>query len=87
MTRQIKFPAALGLWAAVCLLGAFAGTWRGLGGRSFAVALAAFAAFFGVQLLLAAKGVSALLSDRLHSLRPALPLIPLLIYPANPLSP
>jgi membrane protease YdiL (CAAX protease family) len=80
ITRQIKIPAALGIWAAVCLLGAFAGTWRGLGDRPFAVALGAFAALFAIQLLLAADGVASRLADALQRLRPAAPLLPLLIY-------
>ncbi len=78
--RQIKIPVALGVWAAVCLLGAFAWTWRGFGGRPFAVALGAFALLLGVQLLLAAEGVAARLRDATHTIRPALPLAPLLIY-------
>lgn len=80
MTRQIKIPAALGVWAAVCLLGAFAGTWRGLGGRPFAVALGAFAALCAIQVMLAAEGVTARWGETTQAIRPALPLIPLLIY-------
>ena len=80
MTRQIKFPAVLGVWAAVCLLGAFAGTWRGLGGRPLAVALGVFALLFAVQVLLAAEGVTMRLGDATRGIPPALPLVPLLIY-------
>lgn len=80
VTRQIRIPAALGIWAAVCLLGAFAGSWRGLGGRPFAVALGVFALLFALQVLLAAEGVSAGLSDATRNIRPALPLVPLLSY-------
>src|ERR1700693_5581139 len=78
--RQIKTPLAIGVWAAVCLLGAFVGTWRGLGVRPFAVALGVFALLFAVQVLLAAEGVTSRLRQTLHGLRPALPLVPLLIY-------
>lgn len=78
--RPINIPLALGIWAAVCLLGAFAGTWRGLGGRPFAVALGVFAVLFAVQVLLAAEGVMPRLGDATQTVRPALPFVPLLIY-------
>ena len=76
----MKIPAAVSVWAAVCLLGAFAGTWRGLGGRSFAAALGAFALLFAVQVLFAAEGVAIRFGDGVSGLRPAMPLVPLLIY-------
>jgi membrane protease YdiL (CAAX protease family) len=80
VVRQIKTPAALSIWAAICLLGAFVGTWRGLGGRPFAAALGAFALLFAVQVLFATEGVTARLTGVSRGFRPALPLIPLLIY-------
>jgi membrane protease YdiL (CAAX protease family) len=80
ITRQIKLPAALGLWVAVCLAAAFAGNWMGLGGRSFAVALAAFAALFAVEVLLTAQGVAARLAALPRGFRSAMPLLPLLVY-------
>jgi hypothetical protein len=30
--RHMKLPLACGIWAFVCLAGAFAGMWRGYGG-------------------------------------------------------
>lgn len=51
--RQLGLIPGVGIWAAVCLGGAFYGNWRGYGGRAFTVTLAAFAFFFGVEILLA----------------------------------
>jgi membrane protease YdiL (CAAX protease family) len=48
----------LGLWAALTLAGALYASWLGYGGRSFAATLTAFAFFFLVMLLFAARGVS-----------------------------
>ena len=79
-TRQMKLPLAAGLWAGVCLAGAFAGTWRGLGGPQFAIALGVFAALFAVQVGFAAEGVSGRLAAALHPLRGMLPLAPFLVY-------
>ena len=47
----------LGLWAALTLTGALYASWLGYGGRSFAATLTAFAFFFLVMLLFAARGV------------------------------
>jgi membrane protease YdiL (CAAX protease family) len=54
----------LGLWAALCFAGALYGSWLGYGGLDFATTLTAFAFFFGVMLLLAARGVADSLSSR-----------------------
>src|SRR5271168_5276855 len=48
----------LGLWAGLCLTGTFYATWHGYGGREFAATLTAFAFFFLVMLLFAARGVA-----------------------------
>lgn len=46
----------LGLWSALCLTGTLYATWQGYGGRAFAATLTAFAFFFLVMLLFAARG-------------------------------
>jgi membrane protease YdiL (CAAX protease family) len=48
----------LGLWAALTLAGALYASWFGYGGRGFAATLTAFAFFFLVMLLFAARGVT-----------------------------
>ena len=47
----------LGLWAVLTLTGALFSAWLGYGGRAFAATLTAFAFFFLVMLLFAARGV------------------------------
>ncbi len=47
----------LGLWAVLTLTGALYSAWLGYGGRAFAATLTAFAFFFLVMLLFAARGV------------------------------
>lgn len=54
----------LGLWAALCFAGALYASWLGYGGRAFAATLTAFAFFFLVMLVFAARGVSDSLSAR-----------------------
>ena len=54
----------LGLWAGMCLAGALYATWQGYGGRDFAATLTAFAFFFLVMLLFAARGVADGLASR-----------------------
>jgi len=54
----------LGLWAVLCLAATFYSLWLGYGGRAFAATLTAFAFFFLVMLLFAARGVSDSLSSR-----------------------
>ncbi len=76
----MKLPFAAGVWAFVCLAGAFAGMWRGYGGPSFAVALGAFAALFAVQVGFAAEGVTDRLAAGLRPVRYALPLAPFVVY-------
>ena len=78
--RQMKVPFAAGVWAFVCVVGAFAGTWAGYGGRAFAFALGAFAALFAVQAGLAAEGVPQSLANALRRPRVLLPLAPCLVY-------
>src|SRR5258708_40104116 len=48
----------LGLWAVLTLTGALYSAWLGYGGRAFAATLTAFAFFFLVTLLFAARGVA-----------------------------
>ena len=57
----------LGLWAGLCLAGALYATWQGYGGRDFAATLTAFAFFFLVMLLFAARGVADGLAARFGS--------------------
>jgi membrane protease YdiL (CAAX protease family) len=47
----------LGLWAVLTLSGALYSSWLGYGGRAFAATLTAFAFFFLVMLLFAARGM------------------------------
>src|SRR5690348_4199380 len=54
----------LGLWAALCLTGALYATWQGYGGRDFAATLTAFAFYFLVILVFAARGVAEELGAR-----------------------
>jgi membrane protease YdiL (CAAX protease family) len=54
----------LGLWSALTLTGALYASWLGYGGRGFAATLTAFAFFFLVMLLFAARGVSDWLAAR-----------------------
>src|SRR6476646_7848787 len=54
----------LGLWGGMCLAGALYATWQGYGGRDFAATLTAFAFFFLVMLLFAARGVADGLASR-----------------------
>jgi membrane protease YdiL (CAAX protease family) len=56
-TRQLGPLPILGLWAALTLTGALCAAWLGYGGRGFAATLTAFAFFFLVMLLFAARGV------------------------------
>jgi hypothetical protein len=54
----------LGLWAVLTLTGAVYSVWLGYGGRAFAATLTAFAFFFLVMLLFAARGVEDRLASR-----------------------
>jgi membrane protease YdiL (CAAX protease family) len=54
----------LGLWATLTLAGALYASWLGYGGRGFAATLTAFAFFFLVMLLFAARGVAEGLAAR-----------------------
>src|SRR6266478_2027046 len=54
----------LGLWAVLTLTGALYSAWLGYGGRAFAATLTAFAFFFLVMLLLAARGVENSIASR-----------------------
>lgn len=54
----------LGLWAVLTLTGALYSAWLGYGGRGFAATLTAFAFFFLVMLLFAARGVADTLALR-----------------------
>jgi membrane protease YdiL (CAAX protease family) len=57
----------LGLWATLTLAGALYASWLGYGGRGFAATLTAFAFFFLVILLFAARGVAEGLAARFGS--------------------
>src|SRR5882762_3620397 len=54
----------LGLWAVLTLTGALFSAWLGYGGRAFAATLTAFAFFFLVMLLFAARGMESSLASR-----------------------
>jgi membrane protease YdiL (CAAX protease family) len=54
----------LGLWAALTLTGVLYSVWLGYGGRAFAATLTAFAFFFLVMLLFAARGVEDRIASR-----------------------
>jgi len=54
----------LGLWAVLTLTGALYSSWLGYGGRAFAATLTAFAFYFLVMLLFAARGVENTLASR-----------------------
>jgi len=54
----------LGQWAALTLTGTLYASWLGYGGRGFAATLTAFAIFFLVMLLFAARGVPESLGAR-----------------------
>ncbi len=56
-TRQLGVLAMFGLWAVLTLTGALYSVWLGYGGRNFAATLTAFALFFLVMLLFAARGM------------------------------
>jgi uncharacterized protein len=66
-TRQLGLFSMLGLWAALTLTGALYGAWQGYGGREFAATLTAFAFYFLVMLLFAARGVDNGLAARCGS--------------------
>jgi uncharacterized protein len=66
-TRQIGLLSMLGLWAALTLTGVLYSSWLGYGGRAFAATLTAFAFFFLVMLLFAARGVQDGLAARFGS--------------------
>jgi membrane protease YdiL (CAAX protease family) len=57
-TRQLGPLPTLGLWAVLTLAAALYSSWLGYGGRAFAATLTAFAFFFLVMLLFAARGVA-----------------------------
>jgi membrane protease YdiL (CAAX protease family) len=63
-TRQLGFFSVLGLWAALTLTGALYASWLGYGGRAFAGTLTAFALYFLVTLVFAARGVGEGLAAR-----------------------
>jgi hypothetical protein len=57
----------LGLWAVLTLTGVLYSVWLGYGGRAFAATLTAFAFFFLVMLLFAARGVEDRFASRFGS--------------------
>jgi len=66
-TRQLGPLPTLGIWAALCLAATFYALWLGYGGHAFAATLTAFAFFFLVMLLFAARGVSDFLATKFSS--------------------
>jgi hypothetical protein len=63
-SRQIGALGAVGLWAVLCFGGGLYASWLGYGGREFAATLTAFACYFAVLLLFAARGVPEFLASR-----------------------
>ena len=63
-TRQLGPLSALGFWAVLTLAGVLYSVWLGYGGRAFAATLTAFAFYFLVMLLFAARGVQDRLTSR-----------------------
>lgn len=63
-TRQAGPVPMLGLWALLCFMGGVYSAWHGYGGRDFAATLTAFAFYFAVMLLFAARGVPEFLASR-----------------------
>src|SRR6266478_9476800 len=63
-TRHLGPLPMLGLWAVLTLTGALYSAWLGYGGRAFAATLTAFAFFFLVMLLFAARGLDSSLAAR-----------------------
>jgi membrane protease YdiL (CAAX protease family) len=66
-SRQLGLFPMLGLWAVLTLTGALYSVWLGYGGRAFAATLTAFAFFFLVMLLFAARGVEDRLASRVDA--------------------
>lgn len=79
--RQLGLTAAVALWAVVTLVAALYGTWLGYGGREFAITLAVFAFFLGVEVLVAARGIGERLAALFDSRRGPLPALALLALP------
>lgn len=83
-TWQMGLITATAIWAAVVAAAAVAGTWMGLGGRRFAIALGVAAALFAFELFLAAPRVlefaRGLLSQRAGVLAAIVPLFAVLLY-------
>lgn len=62
--RQISTLGMVGTWAVLCFGGGLYGSWLGYGGRQFAATLTAFAFYFAVLLLCAARDVPEFLASR-----------------------
>lgn len=81
---RLSFAWAVAIWAVIVLATGLAGSWRGYGGRSFAIALAVGAALFAFEFFLAAPRVldaaRAWLGGRLGLLAPLAPLLAIVIY-------
>jgi uncharacterized protein len=63
-SRQIGLLPAVSLWAILCFGGGLYASWQGYGGRQFAATLTAFAFYFAVLLLFAARDVPEFLASR-----------------------
>jgi len=66
-TRQLGLLPIIGLWAGLTLTATLFASWLGYGGRAFAATLTAFAFFFLVTLLFAARGMDDSLAARFGS--------------------
>jgi membrane protease YdiL (CAAX protease family) len=55
--RMLRPGFAVGLWGALCLVGAFYGNWSGFGARPFAATLGAFAILLAGEICLASPGI------------------------------
>ncbi|MGA2509015.1 MAG: CPBP family intramembrane glutamic endopeptidase [Candidatus Acidiferrales bacterium] len=83
-SRQMGFPAALAIWAALIMLAAFLGIWLGFGGRRFAAALVVAAVLLAFELFSAAPRALEIarrsMGGRGALFAPLVPLFAVLVY-------
>ena len=81
---RLTLPTGALIWAAIEALTALAGTWRGYGGRRFAIALGVAAALFAFELFMAAPGVLDSVRRSIRGrgplLAPSVPLAAVVVY-------